>query len=35
MYIDGLVAQLEDLQETREDIDVEYSVSQCGRVELS
>lgn len=30
-YIDQLVATLEELQEAREDVDVEYSVSPCGR----
>lgn len=31
VYIDQLVATLEELQEAREDVDVEYSVSPCGR----
>lgn len=31
-YLDRIVARVEELQEGREDVDVEYSVSTCGRV---
>lgn len=31
-YLERVVARVEELQESREDVDVEYSVSSCKRV---